>query len=56
MRRILDIGQFTAVCEAGLAKLVPTIPRITVCMGTCVRGNGAEEAALLRMTGSLSAS
>ena len=43
MPRILDIGQFTAVREAGLAKLVPSIPRITVGMGTCGRGNGAEE-------------
>ena len=43
MPRILDIGQFTAVRESGLAKLVPTIPRITVGMGTCGRGNGAEE-------------
>jgi NADH-quinone oxidoreductase subunit F len=43
MPRILDIGQFTAVREAGLAKLVPTVPRITVGMGTCGRGNGAEE-------------
>jgi len=43
MPRILDIGAFNAVREAGLAKLVPTIPRITVGMGTCGRGNGAEE-------------
>ena len=43
MPRILDIGQFTAAREAGLAKLTPTIPRITVGMGTCGRGNGAEE-------------
>ena len=43
MPRILDIGSFNAVREAGLAKLMPSIPRITVGMGTCGRGNGAEE-------------
>jgi NADH-quinone oxidoreductase subunit F len=43
MPRILDIGAFNAVREAGLAKLMPDIPRIAVGMGTCGRGNGAEE-------------
>ena len=43
MPRIQDIGAFNAVREAGLAKLMPAIPRITVGMGTCGRGNGAEE-------------
>jgi len=43
MPRIQDIGSFNAVREAGLAKLLPSIPRITVGMGTCGRGNGAEE-------------
>lgn len=42
MPRILDIGAFNAVREAGLAKLVPSIPRIAIGMGTCGRGNGAE--------------
>jgi len=43
MPRILDIGAFNAVRESGLAKLMPAIPRLTVGMGTCGRGNGAEE-------------
>ena len=43
MARIQDIGAFSAVREAGLAKLVAAIPRITVGMGTCGSGNGAEE-------------
>ena len=43
MPRILDIGAFNAVRESGLQKLMPAIPRITVGMGTCGRGNGAEE-------------
>ncbi len=43
MPRILDIGAFNAVRESGLARLMPPIPRITVGMGTCGRGNGAEE-------------
>ena len=42
MPRILDIGAFNAVREAGLAKLVPPVPRIAIGMGTCGRGNGAE--------------
>jgi NADH-quinone oxidoreductase subunit F len=42
MPRILDIGAFNTVREAGLAKLVPAIPRVAVGMGTCGRGNGAE--------------
>src|ERR1035437_9227539 len=43
MPRILDIGAFNSVRESGLAKLMPSIPRVTVGMGTCGRGNGAEE-------------
>ena len=43
MPRILDIGAFNAVGESGLAKLMPAIPRLAVGMGTCGRGNGAEE-------------
>src|SRR3974390_2977244 len=42
MPRIQDIGAFNAVREAGLAKLVPPVPRVAVGMGTCGRGNGAE--------------
>ena len=42
MPRIEDIGVFNAVREAGLSKLLPTVPRIAVGMGTCGRGNGAE--------------
>jgi NADH-quinone oxidoreductase subunit F len=42
MPRIEDIGAFNTVREAGLAKLVPSVPRIAVGMGTCGRGNGAE--------------
>src|SRR5579859_1371931 len=41
--RIEDIGGFNAVRELGLAKLMSSLPRITVGMGTCGRGNGAEE-------------
>ena len=42
MPRIQDIGVFNTVREAGLAKLVPAAPRLTVGMGTCGQGNGAE--------------
>ncbi len=40
--RIQDIAAFAAVREAGLAKLLPSRPRIGVGMGTCGSGNGAE--------------
>ncbi len=40
--RIQDIGAFNAVREAGLAKYLPSTPRISVGMGTCGAGNGAE--------------
>jgi NADH-quinone oxidoreductase subunit F len=40
--RITDIGSFASVREAGLAKLLPSRPRIAVGMGTCGSGNGAE--------------
>src|SRR5579862_6036440 len=42
MSRIGDIGAFNAVREAGMAKLLPPVPRIAVGMGTCGRGNGSE--------------
>jgi NAD-reducing hydrogenase large subunit len=42
MPRILDIGAFSAVREADLAKLLPAVPRVAIGMGTCGRGNGAE--------------
>ncbi len=42
MPRILDFGAFNAVREAGMAKLVPPVPRVAIGMGTCGRGNGAE--------------
>ena len=42
MPPILDFGAFNAVREAGLAKLVPPVPRVAIGMGTCGRGNGAE--------------
>ncbi len=44
MARIQDIGAFNAVREAGMAKVMPAVPRITVGMGTCGNGNGAEGA------------
>jgi NADH-quinone oxidoreductase subunit F len=40
--RIQDIGSFSTVREAGMAKLLPTRPRVGVGMGTCGTGNGAE--------------
>jgi NADH-quinone oxidoreductase subunit F len=40
--RIQDIGGFSAVREAGMAKLLPSRPRVGVGMGTCGAGNGAE--------------
>ena len=42
MPRILDFGAFNAVREEGMAKLVPSVPRVAIGMGTCGRGNGAE--------------
>ncbi|MEO8596843.1 MAG: FAD-dependent oxidoreductase [Candidatus Solibacter sp.] len=42
MTRIQDFGSFNAVREAGRAKLLPSLPRIAVGMGTCGTGNGAE--------------
>ena len=42
MTRIQDIGVFNDVREAGLAKVLPSVPRIAVGMGTCGRGNGGE--------------
>jgi NADH-quinone oxidoreductase subunit F len=41
--RIQDFGSFNAVREAGMAKLLPSRPRIGVGMGTCGKGNGAED-------------
>jgi len=40
--RIQDFSTFNAVREAGMAKLLPSRPRIGVGMGTCGAGNGAE--------------
>jgi len=40
--QIQDISSFSAVKEAGLAKLLPNRPRIAVGMGTCGNGNGAR--------------
>jgi NADH-quinone oxidoreductase subunit F len=42
MSRMEDISTFNAVREAGMAKLLPDSLRVTVGMGTCGRGNGAE--------------
>ncbi len=42
MPAIQDIGAFSAVRERGLARFSPAMPRITVGMGTCGRGNGSE--------------
>ncbi len=42
MTRILDESTFDLVRDAGLAKLLPSRPRIAVGMGTCGTGNGAE--------------
>src|SRR5512140_1614890 len=42
MPRIQDISACHEVRETGLVKLMPSVPRITVGMGTCGRGNGAE--------------
>jgi NADH-quinone oxidoreductase subunit F len=40
--RIEDLSTFNAVREAGMAKLMPSRPRIAIGMGTCGSGNGAE--------------
>src|ERR1700747_2218991 len=42
LMRITDIGTFNAVRESGMAKLLPSRPRIGVGMGTCGTGNGAD--------------
>ncbi len=42
MTRIEDPNAFSAARAAGLEKLLPTVPRITVGVGTCGRGNGAQ--------------
>ena len=42
MKRIRDLASFNEAREAGLAKLLPPVPRIAVGMGTCGVGNGAE--------------
>ena len=42
MTPIRDASTFDAVRDAGLAKLLPTRPRIAVGMGTCGTGNGSE--------------
>ncbi|HXY42194.1 MAG TPA: FAD-dependent oxidoreductase [Vicinamibacteria bacterium] len=40
--KIQDISAFNEVREKGLAKLLPSRARVTVGMGTCGSGNGAE--------------
>jgi NADH-quinone oxidoreductase subunit F len=40
--RITDLSSYNAAREAGLAKLLPTFTRISIGMGTCGSGNGAE--------------
>ena len=40
--KITDLSSFNEARERGLAKLLPAGPRITVGMGTCGTGNGAE--------------
>jgi NADH-quinone oxidoreductase subunit F len=40
--QITDLSSFNAAREAGLAKLLPPRTRISVGMGTCGSGNGAE--------------
>jgi NADH-quinone oxidoreductase subunit F len=42
MTRIRDLSTFNTVRTTGLAKLLPSRPRIAVGMGTCGSGNGAE--------------
>jgi Ni,Fe-hydrogenase III small subunit len=42
MTAIRDLASFIAARQAGLAKLMPTRPRIVVGMGACGSGNGAE--------------
>jgi NADH-quinone oxidoreductase subunit F len=42
MPRIEDLSSFNSAREAGMRKILPTAPRITVGMGTCGAGNGAE--------------
>lgn len=42
MKKIRDLASFNEAREAGLAKLLPPVPRIAVGMGTCGAGNGAE--------------
>ena len=40
--RITDLSSYNAAREAGLAKMLPAKPRISIGMGTCGAGNGAE--------------
>jgi len=42
VRKITDLASFNDAREAGLAKLLPPVPRIAIGMGTCGSGNGAE--------------
>jgi NADH-quinone oxidoreductase subunit F len=42
MPRIEDLSSFNSAREAGLRKILPTVPRISIGMGTCGAGNGAE--------------
>jgi len=40
--RIEDLSSFNSAHEAGLRKILPNVPRISIGMGTCGTGNGAE--------------
>ena len=42
MPRIEDLSSFNFAREAGLRKILPAVPRISIGMGTCGAGNGAE--------------
>ena len=42
MKPIRDLETLNAIREAGVAKLLPSRPRIAIGMGTCGAGNGAE--------------
>ncbi len=42
MTPIHDLSTFSTVRGAGMAKLLPSRPRVAVGMGTCGTGNGSE--------------
>jgi NADH-quinone oxidoreductase subunit F len=41
--KILDSGMLEQLRHAGMKKLLPTVPKISVGMGTCGLGNNAQE-------------